>query len=255
MKMSLGKKTVLFLHWLASLVLAVLAVGLCFWLELVQKGAEMVNGWIGASKAEILGIALLGVYVLLAVLSVVFIFSGSRKRGERGFITVDSSEAGRTRIAIGAVDQMIRQAVRGVDGVVDMKSSIINCEDAISIHANITIVSGAHVPTVTMNMQRAVRSYIELNCGVAVREVCVSVNALESGEGNGKRGHKKVSEVAPVVVPQPVVVEKPQAVEMPVVDAVPEEMPAENEPEPEQVHGEEIIAETQEIPDTDAISE
>lgn len=218
MKISFGKKLVLFLHWLLSLVICALAVGLLFWNAQVQNllsnADRLMAGW-----GDIAGIAALAVYALLSVLCVVFIFSNPSKRSERGFITVDSSEAGRTRIAIGAVDQMIRQAVRGVEGIIDMKTGIINCEDAVSINTAVTIVSGAHVPTITMNIQRAVRSYIELNCGVAVREVSVSVNAMENAEDGGKHGRRKAA--APVSVPvapaiQPVVEEVPAAAAEPV---------------------------------------
>lgn len=184
MKITFGKKLILFFHWLLSLVLAALAVCLCLWPDLVQGGVALVNRWLGAQLAGVLGIVILCIYALLAAMSVATIFSNPQKRSERGFITVDSSDAGRTRIAVGAVDQMIRQAVRSVDGIVEMKSGITNCEDAISISAAVTIVSGAHIPTVTMNIQRAIRSYIELNCGVAVRDVSVSVNALEGGESD-----------------------------------------------------------------------
>jgi len=238
MKMSFGQKLVLFLHWLASLVIAALAVMFCFWPDLVHQGFEIADQF-AKGYADIIAFVLLGIYALLAVLSIVFIFSDKKKRSDRGFITVDSSEAGRTRIAIGAVDQMIRQAVRSVDGIVDMKSSIVNCEDAVSINTNVTIVSGAHVPTVTMNMQRAVRSYIELNCGVAVREVCVNVNALETSE-DGKHGRRKASGVVPAaaapVIQQPVADHPVKQVEEadaePSVEPVAEEIPAVEAEEP-----------------------
>lgn len=191
MKISWFRKTVLFLHWLLSLLLAALTVGLCVCPDLVERVEYRMNTMFGGRCVGIISYMLLGIYVLLAFLTVTFIFSGSKNRRDRGFITVDSSESGRTRIAVGAVDQMIRQAVRNVEGVVDMKSSIINCEDAISINANVTIASDAHVPTVTMNLQRAVRSYIELNCGVAVREICVNVNALDGGETGGRHGRRR----------------------------------------------------------------
>lgn len=205
MKLSFGKKFVLFLHWLASLILAVVVALLCLKPEIVNDACSFVNQIVGAQMGGIVTIVLAAIYVLLSVLSVAFIFSREGKRGERGFITVDSSEAGRTRIAVGAVEQMIRQAVRGVDGIADMKSSIVNNDDAISISASVAIVSGAHVPTVTMNIQRAIRSYIELNCGVAVREVSVSVHSLENPEEAGKHGRRKGSfgnvPVSPVYTP------------------------------------------------------
>lgn len=198
MKMNFGKRLVLFLHWLLSLIACAFAVGLFVWPKLVSDFLNLLASWMGVGMVTIIGIALLSIYVFLMVLTVAFIFSKDKKRGDRGFITVDSSESGRTRIAVGAVEQMIRQAVRCVDGIADMKVGIVHNEDAVSINTSVAIASGAHVPTVTMNIQRAIRSYIELNCGVAVREVSVSVHSLESEEGNGKQGRRKASAVQSV---------------------------------------------------------
>lgn len=204
MKLNFGRKLVLFLHWLSALAVCTLAVCLFVWPERVQGSVAQLANRIGAAEANAIGIALLAVYALISALTAVILFSGNRQKGERGFITVDSSDAGRTRIAMGAVEQMIRQAVRGVEGIVEMKSGIVNGEDAISINVSVTIQSGAHVPTVTMNIQRAIRSYIELNCGVAVREVSVSVNALESGEAEEpRRGRRKGNSPAPSDAWQP----------------------------------------------------
>ena len=214
MKLNFGKRLVLFLHWLLSLVACALVVLWCIAPQIATDIPEIVNRLIGAGVAEIASIALLVIYVLLSVATVAFIFARDKKRGERGFITVDSSEAGRTRIAISAVEQMIRQAVRCVDGIADMKASIINNEDTISINTSVAIVSGAHVPTVTMNIQRAIRSYIELNCGVGVREVSVSVHSLENTEENGKGSRRKgaIGSVPASPVYQPVETPKQETV-------------------------------------------
>lgn len=187
MKLNLGRRLVLILHWLLSLIACALAVVQCVWPEgMANIFAAMYLG-IGKLQTDIIGAVILGIYLFLTALVATMIFHSAR-RDERGFITVDSSDAGRTRIAVGAVEQMIRQAARGVDGIAEMKSEIVNHEDSISIHINVMLANGAHVPTVTMNLQRAIRSYIELNCGVAVREVCVSVHSLEEEESGKKRG-------------------------------------------------------------------
>lgn len=206
MKMNFGKRLVLFLHWLMSLIAVALAVMFCAFPDTINGLLEKLNALIGARKVEIIEIAALSVYVILAVLAAVIILCGKRRKGQRGLITVDSSEAGKTRIAVGAVEQMIRQAVRGVDGITEMKSAIINHEDSISINTSVVVANGAHVPTVTMNIQRAIRSYIELNCGVAVREVSVNVHAVEPSAESGRRlGRKSVeSTFAPKQAAEPV---------------------------------------------------
>lgn len=236
MKLNFGRKLVLFLHWLVSLFACALALALCVWQDCVNGLIDSLRATLGASGVNALGIVLLVIYAALTVSTVVILFS-NQKKGERGFITVDSSEAGRTRIAVGAVEQMIRQAVRGVEGIVDMKSGIANSDDAVSINVSLTLASGVHVPTVTMNIQRAIRSYIELNCGVAVREVCVSVHAVESEEEGGKRGRRRSAPVSAPVWHPPVETqaaeEKPAEEEIHLTLDAPEAEAVETEDAPE----------------------
>jgi len=233
MKLNFGKRLVLFLHWLLSLIGCAALIAVCIYPQFMTEIPAKLNALAGENVVKIAGIAAAALYALLMVLSVAYIFSRDKKRSDRGFIVVDSSETGRTRIAVGAVEQMIRQSVRCVDGIADMKSSIINNEDAISINTSVVIVSGAHVPTVTMNIQRTIRSYIELNCGVAVREVSVSVQSLESTDETGKHNKRKNIPSAVAVQPteqQPVVkANESVVVQEPVVQAAPsvEEAPVE----------------------------
>ena len=230
MKLNFGKRLVLFLHWLLSLVACAYAVMQCVWPQFVEAVYAFFHSLIGVQSTNIMGIALLAVYVILSICTVVMVFSGNAKvkRSERGFITVDSSESGRTRIAVGAVDQMIRQAVRSVDGITEMKANIINNQDAIAINCSVGVRSGVHVPTITMNIQRAIRSYIELNCGVAVSEVSVSVHSMEDAEGKAKKKGKGAFTPAPAAAPvyapvaAPEVKPEPEVMPEPAAEAAPE---------------------------------
>jgi hypothetical protein len=124
------------------------------------------------------------------------------KRTDRGFITVDSSDAGRVRIAVSAIEQMVRQSVTSVDGINDMKIAIDSLDDAINITIAATLQSGSHVPTVTMNMQRAIRQFVEMNCGVAVRSVSISINSVTAApELRGRKGRKAHAEIPPMPAP------------------------------------------------------
>lgn len=213
MKLTWGKRVVLFLHWLCSvLLLAAIAVEM-----MTQKVLELLRELIGAEYADAALIFAGAIYALLCILAAVVILKRDGHRSERGFITVDSSDAGKVRIAVTAIEQMVKQAVGAIDGIAEMKIAISNSDDAISITVNTLIYSGVHVPTVTMNMQRAVRSYIELNCGVAVREVCVNVSALESDEENGKHGRRKMTERSHQIAQAP-------SVDVPVIDTTQKEV-------------------------------
>lgn len=209
MKLNFGRRLVLFIHWLLSLALCALGVALFVWPECRAVAARMLDDM----TTFIYAIAVLVVYLLFAAGSIGIIFGG-RHGNERNFIIVDSSETGRTRIAVGAVDQMIRQAVRSVAGVSEMRSTIHNNEDSVAITVDAAILNGTHVPTVSGNIQRAIRGYIEQNCGVAVRGVNVNVHALaDEQQPESRRGRKKKTEVVNNTIPTTVENEPPRAVE------------------------------------------
>lgn len=186
MKLNLGRRIILFVHWLASLALLAAIV----FPEYVAWGLAYLS-WVPANYMEIGSIVLLTIYLLLSLSVVCMVFSRDGKRAERGFITVDSSDSGRVRIAISAVEQMVRQAACTVDGIADMKIGIRNSDDAVDINVNVVMMNGSHVPTVTLNMQRAIRQYVEMNCGVAVRSVSINIQSVTANaDGVGKHGKR-----------------------------------------------------------------
>lgn len=189
MKLNLGRRIVLFVHWLASLALLAMIV----FPEYVAWGISFLN-WVPGNYMEIATIVLLTIYLLLSLSVLCMVFSRDGKRAERGFITVDSSDSGRVRIAISAIEQMVRQAACSVDGIADMKIGIRNSDDAVDINVNVVMMNGSHVPTVTLNMQRAIRQYVEMNCGVAVRSVSINIQSVTANaDGIGK--HSKRSDI------------------------------------------------------------
>ena len=233
MKLNFGKRLVLFVHWLMSLTFCALAVAMIIWPQCMDTTRRLLDGTAKIAYA----IALLVVYLLFAVGTAAIIFDKMKQDRDHDFIVVDSSETGRTRIAVVAVEQMIRQAVRGVNGIAEMKAAIRNDTDSISIDVDAAILNGTHVPTVTMNIQRAIRSYIELNCGVTVRGVSVSVHALTDAEPTGRRNRRRaavnVEPVAAYSAPAAVEPERREiAAEEPAEVAVAPEDPVVTEPEP-----------------------
>ncbi len=228
MKLNLGRRIVLFIHWLASLALLAIIV----FPDYADEAISAVSGTFPAGYWEYALIVLLAIYLLLSLSVLCMIFKRSKtKRSERGFITVDSADTGKVRIAVSAIEQMVKQAANTVDGVADMKISIDNSDDAIAIQVNVAMVSGSHVPTVTLNMQRAIRQYVEMNCGVAVRSVSVSIQSVAAADGGkrSKRGEAKAAAQAPIMPVQPAYV--PETVQPePVVPAEPEYCTVEDEP-------------------------
>ncbi|MBR6890195.1 MAG: alkaline shock response membrane anchor protein AmaP [Clostridia bacterium] len=223
MKLSVGKRILMFLHWLLSLlIVAAFAVYVIAPVYLMRY-YNMVEAAIGLRYVKVIGIALLAIYAVLAIIQIYLIFKRKR-RSERGFITMDSSDTGKVRIAISAIEQMVRQSVTNIDGITEMKINIDNQDDAIVITVRASILNGCHVPTITMNMQRAIRQFVEMNCGVAVRSVLINIHSVtNAGEAPKKhrlgRDKNRIDTAAPTLpefnAPQPQADSQPQSAPQP----------------------------------------
>lgn len=186
MKLGVGRRILMFLHWLVSLIIIAAFAAYLIAPEFVTRLYEGAEASIGETGMKAAGIVLLAIYVALAVFQAILIFR-RKKRVERGFIDVNSGDGGQVRIAVSAVEQLVRQSVHNIDGIADMKIDITSDDDAINIVVNAVIVSGSHVPTITMNMQRSIRQFVELNCGVAVGTVSISINSVSEAQETHRR--------------------------------------------------------------------
>lgn len=206
MKLTAGKRILLFFYWLLStLACATLAAFLAV-PNLMGGIRDGLAARLNATQTVVAGFALLAVYAALAAAVLWLIFH--REKGvERGFLDVVSGDSGHVRISVAAIEQMVRQSVTAIDGIYEMKINIVNQGDAIDIEVEAIIVGGSHVPTVTMNMQRAIRQFVETHCGVSVREVSISVDSVATGHDPRNRWRRSRR---PAPTPLPEMVESPQ---------------------------------------------
>ena len=224
MKLNIGDKLLMLLHWLCSLMIC-LALVLCLVLPDLQANlVSKAEGTLGGVGARIAGGVLLALYLALSV-ATLLVLVRRRKRADRGFITVGPDDNGKVRISVSAVEQMVRQSVRAIDGITEMRVNIEGLDDAIAISIDAVIASGAHVPTITANMQRAITQFVEVNCGVSVQSVEITINAV-SGRGEPSRrrlmgrGKTPAEAPAPAFKPEPVADGTPEPELTPVSDAV-----------------------------------
>ena len=225
MKLTVGKRILMFFHWLLSALICAAFAAYLIKPEFVKGLYDKVTARLTATQITIIGIAILAVYVIVAIAELYLVFHRGKK-GDRGFITVDSSDTGKVRIAVSAIEQMVRQSVTSIDGINEMKIGIQSLDDAIKIDIAANIYSGSHVPTITMNMQRAIRQFVEMNCGVAVRAVSISINSVTNAtEPKGRKGRGR-RDAAPVM-PSPDTVTATRPVEPGYTPAEPAYAPAE----------------------------
>jgi uncharacterized alkaline shock family protein YloU len=254
MKNGFWDRVLIFFYVLLTVALTVLVALQVFGVDLI---APFYNGLEGQApgivwKLIVCGIGaivvLLGVFVLVAIMPA--------KKARREFITLTNDENGQVRIALPALREMAAQAVGDAAGVKDMAVDISDAGDAITVAISLDIVSGTHVPTVTMSMQRAVRSYIQMNCGVAVKDVSVVISSVLPAPEGAKPVSAPVEEPVAMSAPAPAPAGEPEPA--PVSEApVPEEREVVFEPEilPDEAHAEPEDSEEAAESDDEAVRE
>ena len=104
---------------------------------------------------------------------------------------------------------MVEQAVCCFDGVTQMHIDVKTTDDSVTVNVDAVSISGVHVPTVTLNMQKAIREYMEQNCGIAIRSVDVTVNSVDALPPDAPRpvisapAPKAIAEMDPAPSAQP----------------------------------------------------
>ena len=125
-----------------------------------------------------LAIGLIALIVLIWGFKILSLSFKRPPRMDRSSVSVQNSENGSVRISVAAMDTLVKQAIAHDEGVVDIKTSIINHEDSISVSIDMTLASDVHIPNVTMMMQRSIKNFIEEFSGIAVREVTIMVSKI-----------------------------------------------------------------------------
>ena len=196
---------------------------------------DISDGIQRAAGGGILGdfiIAGIGVlFILLAVFVIMIAFRHPGKAEKVPYVMLDSGEKGSVRVSVAAIRQLVEEAVYRFEGVSQLAVRIEAGEDTIRIDVECVVSAGAHVPSVTMNIQRTVREYVEANCGIAVKRVDVTVNAVE------QTAHEIIGEL-----PHAQNASLPGAAES--GDTIPDEQGAE-------AAGEEPVKETEQAQDAD----
>ena len=188
MKLTLGKRILMIVHSILSLLLCI-ALALSLILPGFTSGIlSGLKSSMGDIVFRVVGVALVAIYAIVSFAVLTTAFNRGKKRGNRGFIDVDSVGSGQVRIAVSAVEQMVRQSVRDIDGIDEMRINIDGKGDSIAITVDAVVMSGSHVPTLTSYMQRSIRQFVESNCGVAVSGVMISIDAVSEPPKGARRG-------------------------------------------------------------------
>lgn len=146
-------------------------------------------------------------YVLLGVMALwslgIFLLAFKReKRRDKGNVALQNTENGAVNVTVGALETLVREAIGQNDEVLELKSHVVNHEDSITVEVRMALSSTAHIPNVTVLMQRNIKRFIEEFSGIAVREVVITVTEVRTPEpASKKRALKNARQEEPLLAP------------------------------------------------------
>ena len=147
-------------------------------------------------------------YVLVALLLIwsvgmfLLAFRRDSKKHDRSNVSIQNTEDGAVLVSVEAIETLVREAIGQSDEVLEVKSRVINHEDSITVTVRMVMSTNAHIPNITMLMQRNIKHYIEEFSGIAVREVIITVTEVREPAENrkalkGRKGSRTAALEAP----------------------------------------------------------
>lgn len=126
---------------------------------------------------------------VILVLAVIMLITGLRIESKPSSITVNSALTGDVSITISAIKAIIMKAVRKVEGIKEIESSITNSPDGIVVFLHLMINPDISVPEMTKSIQTIVKQYLEDIGGLDVAEVKILVDDFNAN--TNKSGHRR----------------------------------------------------------------
>ena len=119
------------------------------------------------------------IFVMAFRLLVASMSSGEKRETAPDSVLIKTTNEGTIRLAVSAVDSMVQRSARTVQSVRDVSSRIFVTEnDNLAVQLNVSFVVDTVVSEATVQVQEAVKSYLEQHTGISVGEVKVFVDAI-----------------------------------------------------------------------------
>ncbi|MDD4658067.1 MAG: alkaline shock response membrane anchor protein AmaP [Eubacteriales bacterium] len=94
------------------------------------------------------------------------------------------AEGGEVRIALAAIDTLVRQAANQLKGVREVKTSFFRRNEGLGVHIRTTVSSEESIPDLTLQLQQKVTEHVHNVAGVKIEEIKVLVENVAVGMRN-----------------------------------------------------------------------
>ena len=169
------------------LIIAILVSFVLFGVAANIITEEMATGFVGLfymfrENALILA----GCGLLLLLISIKLLFAGRTKRAEvrPASALMQQTEIGGTFISLEAIDTMVQKHCRSLQRVKDCKTTLQSNETGITIGIRLCVLPDTDVVTLSSELQKSLKEYVEGLTGVKVNEIGILVESAAAPATN-----------------------------------------------------------------------
>jgi len=123
-----------------------------------------------------------GIGVIIVVLGVIGVIGSLKRRAVPQSITIENGFNGQVSISFAAIKVIIMKAVKQVEGVKDIRTSLKSSPEGILVTLQMMVNPELSVPELTRSIQQMVKDYLQNIGGLQVAEVKVLVDDFSTAE-------------------------------------------------------------------------
>ena len=112
--------------------------------------------------------------ILIAILSVVLMFSGARRRKPKTAF-VSAAQGGSISITLSAIEEMAMRYIAADDAVRSVRASVAVRDGKLIVKANMAVAEGTNIPSVLQALQSGLKQHIETMAGIEVLKILLLV--------------------------------------------------------------------------------
>ncbi|MDO4357369.1 MAG: alkaline shock response membrane anchor protein AmaP [Clostridia bacterium] len=176
MKIRVIDRVILFVLASVALITGVCAALGEFGIDVLALVQPYLN--VELSKTAALLVRIVGIAVLVLLSAYLYSVACRRKKKPSPFIDMDSGNKGSIRMSMDSISSLVLQTCSNLPGLSGLKVSTVNHEDSVSVDLAFQVEMNRNIPELSSQIQQIVGEVVERNCGVAVRNVCVTVSGF-----------------------------------------------------------------------------
>lgn len=165
------------------LILAIVVAFVLFGVAANLIPEDMANGFVSLfylNAQNRLILAGAGLVVLLIALKLVFAGRGEKKEERPVSAMIRQSDIGGTFVSLSAIDSMVQKHCRAQSRIRDCISTIHPGDNGITIGIRLSVLPDTDIKTLTDELQRSLKEYIEGLTGITVNEIGVLVESAST---------------------------------------------------------------------------